>query len=272
MLCVETHVVKKITMIMIDELNEGWKQWIDINLKRGCEKNDLLHSMIVSGVKESVAKQALSISSDIITYPYDKLPSTNLLEKNVIVFGNDETKIYVMNNFLNPAQCHTLQYLSTQKLRPSTTTTNEKYYRTSYTHDFDSSHPVYAEIDNILSKFINIPLHFAEPTQVQRYLVGDKFDEHTDWFNPNHEEWAYTANKGQRTWTITVYLNDVEDGGETEFPKLNIKIKPKMGRLVAWNNLLSTGQGNHDTLHKGCQVTQGQKFIITKWFRDKYQC
>ncbi len=140
-----------------------------------------------------------------------------------------------------------------------------------YTHDFDSSHPIYAEVDNILSKFINIPLNYGESTQVQRYLVGNKFDEHTDWFNPHHEEWAYTRNKGQRTWTITVYLNDVEEGGETEFPKLGVKIQPRLGRLVAWNNLLPSGQGNEDTLHKGCQVKKGKKFIITKWFRDKHQ-
>lgn len=254
-------------------INDNWKKWIDTNVKRGCKKEDLLHSMMASGINKSEAQQALSITDEIVTYPYDKLPSKNLLKSNVIVLGNDITKVYVMDNLLNISQCDQLRYLSTQKLRPSTVTTNAKNYRTSYTHDFDSSHPIYAEVDNILSKFINIRLSYAEPTQVQRYLVDNKFDEHTDWFNPHEKEWSYTANKGQRTWTITVYLNDVEegDGGETEFPKLGVKIQPKLGRLVAWNNLLPTGQGNGDTLHKGCKVERGEKFIITKWFRDKHQ-
>jgi len=256
---------------MTDKLDNKWKEWIDTNLERGCNKEDLLHSMMLSGVNKSVAQQALLISNKIVTYPYDKLPSMNLLNNNVVVLGNDITKVYVIDNLLNISQCNKLKYLSTQKLRPSTTTTNTRYYRTSCTHDFDSSHPVYEQIDNILSKFINISLNYAEPTQVQRYLEGNKFDEHTDWFNPHHEEWIYTANKGQRTWTLTVYLNDVEEGGETEFPKLDIKIQPKLGRLVAWNNLLPTGKGNDDTLHKGCQVKRGEKFIITKWFRDKFQ-
>ena len=257
---------------MIDELDESWTEWIRTNLEIGCNKEDLLHSMLVSGVNINVAKQALMITSEVILYPYDKLPTSNLLKSDVSILGKEHTKIYVMDNLLNPAQCHTLQYLSKQKLRPSTITTNEKYYRTSYTHDFDSSHPVYSEIDNVISRFINIPLNFAEPTQVQRYLIGDKFDDHTDWFDPTHKEWEYAGNKGQRTWTITVYLNDVKEGGETEFPKLDLKIQPKEGRVVAWNILLPTGQGNFDTLHKGCEVKKGQKFIITKWFRDKQQC
>ena len=32
---------------------------------------------------------------------------------------------------------------------------------------------------------------------------------------------------GQRLWTALCYLNDVEEGGETRFTKLNIAVKPK---------------------------------------------
>ena len=249
-------------------MDDRWKEWIDTNLKRGCKKEDMFHMMIASGILPSVAKQALSISDAITIYPYDELPSKNL--SLCTVLGNDSTKLYVMDNVLSKTQCKTLRRLSVGKLRPSTTTTNVKNFRTSSTHDFDSSDPMYAKVDNILSKFINIPLNYGEVTQVQRYLVGNKFDEHTDWFSPHSPEWAF-ATKGQRTWTVTVYLNDVEEGGETEFPKLGVTLKPKMGRLVAWNNLLTSGEGNDETLHKGCQVKKGKKFIITKWFRDKVQ-
>ena len=42
--------------------------------------------------------------------------------------------------------------------------------------------------------------------------------EHTDWFAPGTEEFdRHTSPGGQRTWTVMVYLNAVEAGGETRF-------------------------------------------------------
>jgi len=64
-----------------------------------------------------------------------------------------------------------------------------------------------------------------------------------------------------------IYLNDPEGGGETEFPDLGLKVTPKLGRAVVWNNLLETGQGNDKTRHQSLPVTAGTKTIITKWFR-----
>jgi homospermidine synthase len=72
---------------------------------------------------------------------------------------------------------------------------------------------------------------------------------------------------GQRTWTFMIYLNDVEGGGETEFPEIGVKLTPKRGRAVAWNNLRASGEGNELTRHQSLPVTAGTKTIITKWFR-----
>ena len=52
---------------------------------------------------------------------------------------------------------------------------------------------------------------------------------------------------GQRTLTCMIYLNDVESGGETEFTKLGLIIKPKKGTIVIWNNLNEDGTGNEYT-------------------------
>ena len=43
---------------------------------------------------------------------------------------------------------------------------------------------------------------------------GEYFREHTDWFTPVTEEYRHhTAPGGQRTWTVMIYLNFVEEGG-----------------------------------------------------------
>jgi hypothetical protein len=48
-----------------------------------------------------------------------------------------------------------------------------------------------------------------------------------------------------RIFAIIMYLNDVEDGGETEFPHYNIKVKPKKGKVLIFPcNYLFPHQGN----------------------------
>jgi hypothetical protein len=65
-----------------------------------------------------------------------------------------------------------------------------------------------------------------------------------------------------------IYLNNVESGGETEFPELNKKFKPKKGLAVVWKNSDGTGKENPATLHAGRPVKKGKKIIITKWYRE----
>eukprot|EP01129_Flabellula_baltica_P011925 TRINITY_DN5308_c0_g1_i2.p1 TRINITY_DN5308_c0_g1~~TRINITY_DN5308_c0_g1_i2.p1 ORF type:complete len:270 (+),score=56.72 TRINITY_DN5308_c0_g1_i2:668-1477(+) len=72
---------------------------------------------------------------------------------------------------------------------------------------------------------------------------------------------------GQRTWTFMIYLNDVEEGGETEFTEIGEVFTPQKGRAVIWNSLLPDGTPNYHSMHKGSPVIKGEKAIITKWFR-----
>jgi prolyl 4-hydroxylase len=74
---------------------------------------------------------------------------------------------------------------------------------------------------------------------------------------------------GQRTWTVMMFLNDVEAGGHTYFPNANVKITPRQGNLLAWNNLDKNGDPNPFSLHQGMPVEAGVKYIITKWYRER---
>lgn len=84
----------------------------------------------------------------------------------------------------------------------------------------------------------------------------------------------YDENKGKYTWhndqhtdisgnesiirqvTFIFYLNDVEDGGETEFKFL--KIKPKRGRLLFFPS-------DEIYIHRGNVPRSNDKYIITNW-------
>ncbi|HUQ75462.1 MAG TPA: 2OG-Fe(II) oxygenase, partial [Burkholderiales bacterium] len=107
----------------------------------------------------------------------------------------------------------------------------------------------------------------AEPSQGQYYETTQEFKPHTDYFEHYELEKHSTPTQGQRTWTFMIYLNDVEQGGETAFVNVGLAIPPKTGMAVIWNNLKADGTPNYDTLHHGTPVKAGYKAIITKWFR-----
>lgn len=54
------------------------------------------------------------------------------------------------------------------------------------------------------------------------------------------------------------YLNDVEEGGETEFLYQNIKVKPKAGRMV-----IAPAYFTHT--HRGNIPVSNDKYILTSW-------
>ena len=56
-----------------------------------------------------------------------------------------------------------------------------------------------------------------------------------------------------------VYLNDVEEGGETEFLYQSLRIKPKRGMGVIW-------PGGYTHLHRGNPPLKGVKYILTGWY------
>ena len=57
-----------------------------------------------------------------------------------------------------------------------------------------------------------------------------------------------------------VYLNDVEAGGATAFPRLGAQAFPSRGDAAFWTNLHPDGSGNDLTLHGACPVLRGSKW------------
>ena len=68
-----------------------------------------------------------------------------------------------------------------------------------------------------------------------------------------------------RISTLVMYLNDVEEGGETFFPKLNLSVHPRKGMAVYFEYFYQDQSLNELTLHGGAPVTKGEKWIATQW-------
>jgi prolyl 4-hydroxylase len=174
-------------------------------------------------------------------------------------------------DFLDGATCDRLIAMIDANRRPSTLLSdrNDQGFRTSDSCDMDRYSPNVAPIDNAIAALVGIDPDHGETMQGQRYAPGQQFRAHHDYFHASESYWQRMLQEGgQRTWTTMIYLNDVEEGGATWFPQAGIKIAPRRGMLLAWNNMKPDGSPNELTIHEGMPVVAGVKYIITKWFRE----
>lgn len=65
---------------------------------------------------------------------------------------------------------------------------------------------------------------------------------------------------GDRYLSVVIYLNDVTEGGETEFKYFGIKVKPKTGRVLIFPPYWMY-------LHRGCKPISNDKYIISTFVR-----
>jgi prolyl 4-hydroxylase len=180
--------------------------------------------------------------------------------------------LFVARDFLDAEECAGLirlidaQRIPSQLLSP----TEDPEFRTSESCNMDPKHPLVRQVEDKITGLIGIDPVQGETIQGQRYAVGQQFKAHHDFFHPDEPYWPEMERcGGQRTWTAMVFLNTPEGGGKTEFEKAGITVAPRAGNLIAWNNLDAVGQPNEFALHRGCPVTAGTKYIITKWYRER---
>ena len=181
-------------------------------------------------------------------------------------------QVYELPGLLSHEECEQVIDAINASLQPSTVTRGSSDYRTSRTCHLRHNHPqLAASLDQRFAALFGVDPRLSEPIQGQRYDPGEYFKEHTDWFTPGTEEYAtHTDSGGQRTWTVMVYLNPVERGGETLFRRLGRSFTPVPGMALAWNNLQADGTPNPFTLHEALPVEAGHKWVITKWFRADF--
>jgi len=68
-----------------------------------------------------------------------------------------------------------------------------------------------------------------------------------------------------------LYLNDVEEGGETAFPKLGpLAVKPKVGRAILWPSVSNKSPLEIDprTYHEARPVIKGTKYSANVWYHQ----
>eukprot|EP00854_Cymbomonas_tetramitiformis_P005919 gene5919-7121_t len=137
---------------------------------------------------------------------------------------------------------------------------------------------VVRDIERRIADFSMIPAENGEGLQVLRYDVGQEYQQHFDYFFHAGGQ----DNGGNRLATVLLYLNTVEDGGETAFPDAKdfgeqaftgmspcglkgLGVRPRKGDALLFFSLKPTGELDRHSLHAGCPVLRGTKWTATKW-------
>ena len=117
-----------------------------------------------------------------------------------------------------------------------------------------------------ITDLTNIPEVNSEYLQMLKYEVGEYYQTHHDYI-PHLKD----RQQGARIMTVYMYLNDVEEGGGTQFPNLDITVQPKKGRALLWPSVLDEDPDQKDprTMHQAMKVTKGVKYGANAWIHQR---
>ena len=180
--------------------------------------------------------------------------------------------LFVVRDFLTARECQQIIALIDKDRVPSglLAPSADPEFRTSESCNLRLSDPVNLKVQAKIDGLMGIQPSHGETIQGQRYSEGQQFKEHHDFFFVSEPYWPEQEKMGgQRTWTAMIFLNEPDAGGQTWFTKANVRVTPRTGNLLAWNNLDEHGQPNPYSLHTGMPVGAGVKYIITKWYRER---
>ena len=130
----------------------------------------------------------------------------------------------------------------------------------------DHEHALIRRISAKSGAVANLTTDTVEDLQVVNYGIGGFYVPHMDF--RREEEMADFMVTGNRIATVIFYVDDVEAGGSTVFPDIGVAVRPEKGACAVWYNLKRSGAGDERTMHAGCPVLTGMKWIATKWFRE----
>jgi len=198
------------------------------------------------------------------------------IPNNIIKHNINNYEVFEIFDILTSEECDKLIELAKNKgldnsvvlsYDNSKTTLDINHRKSKQTWFLDNYDPLFAKLSNITATITKKPVENQEMTQVAMYETGGRFGAHFDACNSDDKIYCNEVNKnaGERKATLLIYLNDNFEGGETEFTEINLKIKPKKGKGIYFINVDDNEVIYQLSMHKGNEITKGEKWIATKW-------
>lgn len=270
------------------------RRWIIDQAQAGYAAPVVLQSMRDAGWDEDVAAEAMemTLQDHLNEVAVQKglpaavpVPEPALADSPAAVDCGDRTvnvllsmampRIVVFSNLLSPEECDALIAAARPRMARSLTvatkTGGEEINddRTSDGMFFQRGEsPVIQRIEERIARLLNWPLENGEGVQVLHYRPGAEYKPHYDYFDPGEPGTPTIVQRGgQRVGTLVMYLNTPEKGGGTIFPDIHLEVAPQRGNAVFFS--YERPHPSTRTLHGGAPVVAGEKWIATKWLRER---
>jgi len=128
-------------------------------------------------------------------------------------------------------------------------------------------------VNKLKSLMVNFDMalrHYYTETNVKKYTAENIITDHvkiqktmpSQGYHVWHVEHGQGRENEKRVLVYSIYLNTVEDGGETEFLYQSQRVKPVKGRIVIW-------PAGFPYVHRGNPPLSGEKYIVTSWINYK---
>ncbi|MDT0139234.1 2OG-Fe(II) oxygenase [Acidovorax sp. PRC11] len=270
------------------------RAWIVAQAQAGFGAAAVLQSMLDAGWNEDIAAYAMEhvLRDHLETLavqqgqpPASRVPEPDLSASPGLIDVGDrqvqvlmamaQPRVVLFGNLLSPEECDAIidaaRPRMARSLTVATRTGGEEVNddRTSNGMFFQrEENPVVARLEERIARLVNWPLENGEGLQVLHYRPGAEYKPHYDYFDPAEPGTPTILRRGgQRVATLVIYLNDPEQGGGTTFPDVHLEVAPRRGNAVFFS--YERPHPSTRTLHGGAPVLAGDKWIATKWLRER---
>jgi prolyl 4-hydroxylase len=191
---------------------------------------------------------------------------------------SESPRIFLLKGFLSEKECDYIIKLAHPNLiasqvvdeRNTGGATDKRRTSRGYFLSKNKNDRILIRIEKHISSITGLPVENGEDLHVLHYGIGDEYQPHFDYFNPATPGGAECLRRGgQRVASVIMYLNTPKSGGETIFPRAKISITPIKGDAVLFYNCTPSGIVDPNSLHGGAPVKEGEKWIMTKWIRER---
>jgi prolyl 4-hydroxylase len=194
--------------------------------------------------------------------------------------GRDGPWVITLDDFLSPAECdrliqlgHDIGYKRSEDVGAkkfdgtyAPLVSEGRTSTTAWCLDDCFEDPFTVAVRERIEELTGIPDANSEYLQLLRYEEGQLYNVHHDYID-FHRDRA----QGVRIVTVFLYLTDVEQGGGTNFPKLDLTAQPKQGRVLIWPSVLDSDPDRIDlrTDHQALPVEAGIKYSANGWIHAR---
>ena len=279
---------------MTQQITPELRAWIIEQAQAGHSAESVLQSMKASGWDEDVAVDAMESTlrghldakaAEQGLPPAVPVPEPDVEDSPLYLDGGDRQvavltvmaapRVVVFGGLLSDEECDALIEAAKPRLSRSLTVATKtggeevNADRTSQGMFFQRAESeLIQRIETRIAKLVNWPEINGEGIQVLQYVPGTEYKPHYDYFDPGEPGTPTILKRGgQRVGTVVMYLSEPEKGGGTVFPNVHLSVAPKRGNAVFFS--YERPDPSTRTLHGGAPVIAGEKWIATKWLRER---